>query len=157
MLRTQGKVLTLIVLLAVAALACRRTGAGTTLKMRSVDTDLGLSMELPGDYQTARTGPSLGVFSPQRDHARSPVNIILSLSERQPDLPEARTKQIAGRGIHYRVTTEPGGSGGEELRLRAWIESRGRFIVLDSSVQPESGGDPDFAVEWAILPTLRLR
>ncbi len=123
--------------------------------MRRADSDLGLSMEIPDDFQIARLGPALRVFAPQRERTRSPTNIVLTLVDRRPEFSQPKTKDLGQQRINYVVVEEPGGSGGEAVRLKAWVESNGRFVLLDSVVQPESGGDADFLVEWAILSTLR--
>ena len=123
--------------------------------MRNIDGGAGLSMAIPEDYQATRPGDVLRVFSPQRERTRSPQNIMITTTLAQPDAAGARTKRVQDRSIQYVIREEPGGSGGDGLRLRAWVESNGRFIVLDSVVQPDSGGDGDFHAEWAILPTLR--
>jgi hypothetical protein len=122
--------------------------------MRAVDGGMGLALEVPGEYETARVGESLRVFSPQRERTRSPPSIMISTSATQPELAGAQVRNIDNRAIHFVVSEEPGGSGGDGVRLRAWVQSNGRFVVLDSMVQPDSGGDRDFRAEWAILPTL---
>ena len=121
--------------------------------MRIVDGGMGLSLEIPQDFQTSRMGDALRVFSPQRERTRSPTNIMITTTATQPALAGGRAKRIKERTIHYLVRDEPGGSGGEAVRLLAWVESNGRFIMFDSVVQPEEGGDRDFRAEWAMLPT----
>lgn len=141
-------------LVAIGALACKRTD-GKGLSMRRIDTDLGLSLEIPEECEVAKVGSDVRVFSAKRERSRSPMSIVLTLADTPPQFTAPKAKEIAHRTINYVVTDEPGGSGGEARRLKAWVESNGRFVVLDSVVQPESGGDAAFAVEWAILPTLR--
>jgi hypothetical protein len=123
--------------------------------MRTIDGWEGLSLEIPEDLQATRNEDNLRVFSPKRERSRSPVDITITTSADKPRLPGAKTRRVGGRSIEYEVDEEEGGSGGPSIRLRAWVESGGRFIVLDSVVQPDSGGDGDFHAEWAILPTLR--
>jgi hypothetical protein len=123
--------------------------------MRTIDAGAGLSLDIPAEFQATRTGDTLRVFSPQREHSRSPPSIMVSVAVEKPRLPGTKIRRVADRLIEYEIHEEPGGSGGDGVRLRAWVESSGRFIVLDSVVQPDSGGDGEFHVEWAILPTLR--
>jgi len=141
---------------AIGGLACKRT-EGKGFAMRRIDTDIGLSLEVPEECQVAKVGSDLRVFSAKRERSRSPMSIVLTLVDKPPQFPEAKANEVAHQMINYVVTDEPGGSGGEALRLKAWVESNGRFVVLDSVVQPDSGGDAEFSVEWAILPTLRWR
>jgi hypothetical protein len=142
------------VALAVSADACRRHEA--RFKMRTVDAGNGVTLDVPDGFQVRRTGQAIRVFSPARERTRSPVDIVITTVAEQPDLSSARVERVGERAIHYAVGEEPGGSGGDVRRLRAWVQAGGdRFIVLDSWVQPDSGGDGDFRVEWAILPTLR--
>ena len=115
-------------------------------------------LEIPDAFRTRRRGPQLLVYWPERERTRSPVDLSITVVDKEPSFPgktSAKTKDVGGRSIHYLVTEEEGGSGGPGVRLRAWVESGGRFIVLHSVAQPDSGGDGDFLAEWAILPTLR--
>jgi hypothetical protein len=123
--------------------------------MRTIDGGEGLSLEIPEDFQATRNEDNLRVFSPKRERSRSPVDITITTSADKPRLPGGKTRRVGGRSIEYQVDEQEGGSGGPSVRLRAWVESGGRFIVLDSVAQPDSGGDGDFHAEWAILPTLR--
>ena len=135
--------------------ACRSHGAIFT--MRAVDGGDGLTLDIPYECQVSRLGPELRVFSPLRERTRSPINITITVQDKTPELKGYRTKDVAERTIHYLVSEEEGGSGGAAMRLRAWLESSGHYIILDSIVQPDSGGDGDFHAEWAILPTLRWK
>jgi hypothetical protein len=139
-----------------AAGACRRREP--RFNMRAVEAGNGVTLDVPDGFQVKRTGDAIRVLSPARERTRSPVDIVITTVSQQPDLSSARVKRVGERTIHYAVGEEPGGSGGDVRRLRAWVqEAGGRFIVLDSWVQPDSGGDGDFRVEWVILPTLRWR
>jgi hypothetical protein len=133
--------------------ACWRTAP--RFNMRAIDGGEGLSLEIPEDFQAIRNDDRLRVFSPKRERSRSPVDITITTSSDKPRLPGAKIRRVGGRSIAYEVDDQQGGSGGPSVRLRAWVESGDRLIVLDSIAQPDSGGDGQFNAEWAILPTLR--
>jgi hypothetical protein len=123
--------------------------------MRTIDGGSGLSLDIPVDFDTAQMAQGLRVFSPKKERSRSPLYIMITVETEKPSWPGTKNKRVAGRSIVYETHEEEGGSGGTAVRLRAWVESGGRFIVLNSMVQPDSGGDDQFHAEWAILPTLR--
>lgn len=123
--------------------------------MRTIDAGSGLSLDIPVDFDTTQMAQGLRVFSPKKERSRSPLFIIITVETKKPSWPGTKTRWVAGRSIVYETHEEEAGSGGTAVRLRAWVESGGRFIVLDSHVQPDSGGDDDFHAEWAILPSLR--
>jgi hypothetical protein len=79
------------------------------------------------------------------------VDALDSSRDPSADVGELDRDQMVGALVERK---EPGGSGGDAVHLLAWVESNGRFIVLDSLVQPDEGGDRDFHAEWAILPSL---
>jgi len=140
-------------LLLVLVAACTRKAP--PFQLQAIDGGDGLLLQIPRDHRAKRLGDTLQVVSPRSDKSRSPLQVLISTTVIKPELPGQRSRELQGRTIHYTVEHEEGGSGGEGLRLRAWVESGGRYVVLDSLTQPESGGDGDFQVEWAILPTLR--
>jgi hypothetical protein len=134
--------------------ASRRT---PRLEMRAVDAGGGLTLSVPRGFETAPAGAALRIYDPARERTRSPHQIYVSVVPVAPGVPNPRTKEIAGRTIHYDVVEEDGGSGGPTLRLVVWVESGGRVLLLESLVQPDLGGDRDFHAEWAIAPTLQWR
>ena len=142
-----------LLVLTLLAAACARKAP--VFQLQAIDGGDGLLLQIPRDFRAKRLGDTLRVVSPLYRKSRSPLEILISTTALQPVLPGERTRKVQGRTIHYAIDHEEGGSGGEGLRLRAWVESDGRYVVLDSYTQPESGGDEDFYAEWAILPTLR--
>ena len=123
--------------------------------MRTIDGGAGLSLSIPTDFDTAQMAQGLRVFSPRKEHSRSPLWILISVQTEKPSGSSTKTRKVDGQTIEYEVTEDAGGSGGTSVRLRAWVESGGRFIALNSYAQPDSGGDDKFQAEWEILPTLR--
>jgi len=123
--------------------------------MRTIDGGAGLSLSIPLEFQATQVEDGLRVFSPKQERSRSPLYILISVTTEKPSWPGTKKKRVAGRSIVYETHEEEAGSGGTAVRLRAWVESGGRFILLNSMVQPDSGGDDNFHAEWAILPTLR--
>lgn len=125
------------------------------MEMHEIQGPAGLSLAIPRGYASKSEADTLRVYLPERERSRSPVDITVWLAAAAPEWPRTEQKELAGRDVHYLIVEEEGGSGGSLLRLKAWVESNGRFVLLQSVVQPESGGDGEFRAEWAILPTLR--
>ena len=125
------------------------------MKMHEVQGPAGLSLAIPEGYALETRAKQLRIYQPERERSRSPVDIKVSVADAPPSWPETRQKQLSGRDIRYVIAEEEGGSGGNLSRLKAWVASNGRFVLLESTVQPDSGGDAEFRAEWAILPTLR--
>ena len=127
------------------------------MEMHAVEGE-GLTFAIPAGYMVEPSIDRLRIYLPARERSRSPVHIYVSTATKAPSWQGTEEKDVDDREIHYLLTEdEAGGSGAPARKLRAWVESNGRFVVLESVVQPDSGGDPAFGAEWAILPTLRFR
>lgn len=138
----------------IALISCASKSA--RMEMRAVDGGAGLTLAIPEGYAAEPSIEGLRVYLPTRERSRSPVHIYVSTVMKAPSWQDAMERDVDDREIHYLVTDdEAGGSAGPARKLEAWVASGGRFIVLESLVQPDSGGDPEFRAEWAILPSLR--
>lgn len=141
-----------IVVFALALACCSKP---PPLELHTVEGD-GFTLAIPKGYATKPQLQGLRIYAPERERSRSPVSIVVTLQAQPPRWTNLDEKELEGRTAHYAIDELEGGSGGVEKRLRAWMLAEGRYFVLESSVQPDSGGDGDFRAEWAILPTARF-
>ncbi|HEY6880229.1 MAG TPA: Tsi3 family protein [Polyangiales bacterium] len=115
----------------------------------------GVTFSIPSDYEIDERDGELRVYQPSRERRRSPVAIILTSPRDAPAWRGAETRSLAGRDVHFLLSREDGGSGGEAVQLKAWTTVDHRIVMVESVVQPDVGGDAEFKAEWAILSTLQ--
>ncbi|HTU63263.1 MAG TPA: Tsi3 family protein [Polyangiales bacterium] len=143
-----------------AALAVELLLAGCSerrpvMAMVPVDAGTPFSLSIPKNHAAVAVKDGVRVYLPARERSRSALSIMVSTASKAPDWQGTRAKRIGMHDVHYAIYEEEGGSGGTALHLVAWTIAERRYVLLESVVQPDVGGDGEFRAEWAILGALR--
>jgi hypothetical protein len=116
----------------------------------------GFSIQLPRDiYRVYRTDKGFEIRPIGAERMRAPTEISVRVESETVvpgDWPESR--EVAGHDVHYRVTHEEGGSGGDLYTFEAWIPLKGSHVRLTEQIQAETMRPPRFAEAWAIAASI---
>ncbi len=132
-------------------LSCLQACQMETAKVALAETlhhQNGLMTRRPRGFRAETNATGFDFFEVQP--LRNPLSISLSL------LPPSTAPPLVARGwfgifgLSYRITEEPGGSGGSMYNLETSKDLGGCWVLLQATQQSEDG-PPSFLVAWAVL------
>ncbi len=132
-------------------LSCLQACQMETAKVAFAETlrhQNGLMTRRPRGFRAQPNSTGFDFFEVQQ--LRNPLGISLSLlppSAAPPPIPRA---WFGIFGLRYRMTEEPGGSGGTMYNIET-SKADGRCWVLLQATQQSEDGPPSFLVAWAVL------
>jgi hypothetical protein len=115
----------------------------------------GLTLALPdAAFRVRENSNGYLIEPPDAASTRNPPSIEIALRAGEPppgDWPA--TKELGKAAARYRTEIVPGGSGGDEHVLTAWIPCPTGYVVIRHSQQVEPPAKPDFSLAWVMLGT----
>lgn len=125
-------------------------------KMRTLEHRSGLIIGIDDSFTAVETKNGYVLRPRDADVVRSPTEIEVTLEPgRTPAGSWPKTKDVNGTTVHYRITEDPGGSGGAEYTLTGWQTCAEWHITLRQRVQAETEQEADFASGFEVLGTAR--
>ncbi|MBC8165078.1 MAG: hypothetical protein H7Y20_04295 [Bryobacteraceae bacterium] len=117
----------------------------------------GLVLSVPAEgYETEKTTDGLRLRPSNWRSVRSPSEILVELRNTMPEGQFDSRRRLDHGDASFRIDTAPGGSGGEERTLHAWISHSSRFVYLQATTQSEDSRDSAFDLSWHVLNSARL-
>ena len=122
-----------------------------------MNTDNGLVVSIPEvGYEAEKTASGLRIRPVNWRTLRAPTEIEIEIAGSAPAGDSLQRRRLGERDATYRIDSAPGGSGGTERTLHAYIATPMGIIHLQQTVQSEAPADSDFNLGWEILGSARI-
>jgi hypothetical protein len=121
------------------------------VSMVNLTHENGLTLSIASDFINKKIQDGFVIYPEGGLERRSPIQVVVTFnSGQQPDGDWPKSKSVNGVTVHYRQSSQSGGSGGTEYFLETWKSCVGGYIKTEQMVQLERG-DPDFSMTWAVI------
>lgn len=131
---------------------------GTPVKERTHKMSIGLEVKVPAEgWEIVEAGNTLTLRPADWRGRRTVEEIRLEVLDSEPERNFPNERKLENGVARYRIETAPGGSGGEEYTLTAWIALAGRYIVMQNMVQTEPPSQPNHDLAWRTLGSARWK